>query len=141
MEKKAQKINQNAALVIHPNHSIDDKRNIFLNLLAAIAIYSCFFPIAFLDFSMILYQSIYFRIVRIPLLPRKEYVVIERWRLPKLTIWQRFNCIYCDYANGVMAWAKDIIGWTEIHSCAIKNSTTLVGQQHVQGYYERELFK
>jgi hypothetical protein len=40
--------------------------------------------------------------------PRKKYIIIDRWRLPKLKWFHRYSCLYCEYANGLAAWAYDM---------------------------------
>jgi hypothetical protein len=72
------------------------------NIAAAISCYMCIFPLLLVDFFLWQFQNIYFRTYDIPLIDRKKYVVIDRYNLKKLTLWQKINCLYCEYANGVV---------------------------------------
>jgi hypothetical protein len=53
---------------------------------------------------------------------RSEYVVLDRGDLPYLNVVQKFNCFYCGYANGVVAYAREIAARTEQYWCPIKHS-------------------
>jgi hypothetical protein len=108
---------------------------------AGLAIYGMIFPMVILDISTQIYQFVFFGLQGIPKVKRSDYIVVERWNLPNLGLWKRLNCAYCDYANGLAAWVKQVVAQTEIHSCAIKNSTTLLGQDHTDQYWDREKFK
>jgi uncharacterized Fe-S cluster-containing radical SAM superfamily enzyme len=100
------------------------KPNLLLQCIATVAIYSIAVPIALLDLWLLCYTTVYFTIEHIPSVPRKKYVMIDRGRLVKLSIAQRVNCLYCDYANGVFAWARAVAHQTEVYSCAIKHQHT-----------------
>lgn len=111
-----------------------------LKLLAYTAIYSMIFVIVFIDISVWLYQEIYFRINRIPKLKRGKFVSFERGRLVGLTMLQKINCTYCQYANGVILWAKGVANQTEIYSCAIKYKHDLPGLEYQAKFYEQSEF-
>lgn len=102
---------------------------------SSLAIYSVIIPLALCDIWMQAYQAVHFRIWSIPPVPRSKYVVFDRGRLAGLNLRQRFNCWYCDYANGVLAWMKEVGTVTETYSCAIKHSTPTPAQQN-DGFYE-----
>ncbi len=93
------------------------------NLIAAPFIYAVFFPILALDLFVIIYQAICFRLWNIPRVMRSEYVIIDRHRLPYLNAIQKLNCIYCGYANGVIAFVSEIASRTEQYWCPIKHAT------------------
>lgn len=137
--KKA--LSTSPAHIVQKDKELKVGRNPLVNILAGLSIYSMIFPILFLDISLSIYQQVYFSLLSIPKLKRDKYVIVERWKLPKLNLWQRINCIYCDYANGVVSWGRDVIAQSEIYSCAIKNSTSLMGQEHIEKYYDPELFR
>ncbi|GAB4538317.1 MAG: hypothetical protein Tsb0010_17150 [Parvularculaceae bacterium] len=92
------------------------------NLIAAPFIYSVFFPILALDIFVIVYQAICFRLWNIPRVNRSEYVIIDRHRLPYLNAIQKLNCVYCGYANGVIAFVAEVASRTEQYWCPIKHS-------------------
>jgi len=89
-------------------------------------IYLMFIPIAVLDLTASLFQSICFRLWGLPQVKRSTYVVMDRHRLSYLTWFQKINCIYCGYANGVLAYAKLIAGETERYWCPVKHETDIM---------------
>ena len=70
-----------------------------------------------------LYQAVCFRVYRIPRVRRRDYVVIDRTKLAYLTLFQKFNCLYCEYANGVIAYVTEITARTEWYWCPIKHAS------------------
>jgi len=90
-------------------------------------IYAVVIPIAFLDLSMTIYQSICFTFMGIARVPRRRYVVIDRHRLPYLNAIEKLNCMYCGYANGVLAYAVEIGSRTEQYWCPIRHATQIAG--------------
>lgn len=92
------------------------------NLIAAPFIYSVFFPILALDIFVIVYQAVCFRLWNIPRVNRSEYVIIDRHRLPYLNAIQKLNCVYCGYANGVIAFVAEVASRTEQYWCPIKHA-------------------
>lgn len=92
------------------------------NLVAAPVIYAMVVPIALLDASVTLYQAVCFRLWKIPQVARRDYVVVDRHRLPYFTS-QKLNCAYCGYANGVMSYAGEIAARTEQYWCPINHAT------------------
>jgi Na+-translocating ferredoxin:NAD+ oxidoreductase RNF subunit RnfB len=70
-----------------------------------------------------IYHSVTFRLYGIKLVNRKKYIKIDRYKLSKLTLLQKFNCVYCGYANGLLAYATAIGVGTEKYWCGIKHGT------------------
>ncbi|HKY19873.1 MAG TPA: hypothetical protein VJM31_01525 [Vicinamibacterales bacterium] len=93
-----------------------------LNVLAAPIIYSMIVPIALLDIWMSLYQWICFPLFGIPRVHRRDYIVVDRHKLTYLNGIEKLNCIYCGYANGVFAYAREVTGRTETYWCPIKHA-------------------
>ncbi|MCY0093152.1 hypothetical protein [Hoeflea ulvae] len=91
-------------------------------LLTAPVIYAVAIPLALLDLSVTIYQQICFRVYGIDLVRRADYVVIDRHMLAYLNFIEKFNCIYCGYGNGVIAYAREIAGRTEAYWCPIKHA-------------------
>ena len=60
--------------------------NPLLAILAALSSYPCIVPLFILDVFLWQFQNIYFRIMEIPTLERKKFVVLDRYKLPKLTL-------------------------------------------------------
>jgi len=90
-------------------------------LVSAPFIYAMIMPVAFLDMTISLYQAICFRLWKLPRVRRSKYVVIDRHHLSYLTGLQKLNCIYCGYANGVLAFARMVAGETERYWCPVKH--------------------
>lgn len=93
------------------------------NLLAAPVLYFAIVPFALLDLFLAIYQWVCFSIWRIARVPRKQYFVFDRGRLPYLNALERLNCAYCTYVNGLCAYATEIVARTEQHWCPIKHAT------------------
>ena len=53
---------------------------------------------------------------------RRSYMVIDRHRLGYLNAIERANCLYCSYANGVIAYVRDVASRTEQFWCPIKHA-------------------
>lgn len=98
-----------------------------LNILSAPVIYSMIVPLALLDISMTLYQHICFRLYSIPRVNRTDYVIMDRHRLAYLNAFEKLNCAYCSYGNGVIAYAREIAARTEQYWCPIKNARRVKG--------------
>ncbi len=97
-------------------------------------IYSLVIPFALLDLWMSLYQAVCFRVYGIPLVRRAQYVVIDRQHLAYLNGIEILNCVYCGYANGVIAYVREIASRTEQYWCPIKHALR-VKDPH-QRYFE-----
>jgi hypothetical protein len=104
-----------------------------LHVLAAPIIYSLIVPIALLDVWMSLYQWICFPLFGICRVQHRDYIVVDRHKLTYLNGIEKLNCIYCGYANGVFAYAREITGRTETYWCPIKHGTRT---RDAHPYYE-----
>ena len=93
-----------------------------LNLLAAPVVYSMIVPIVLLDAWVTLYQWLCFPLYGIRKVARRDYIVVDRHKLAYLNGIEKLNCVYCGYANGVFAYAREITGSTEAYWCPIKHS-------------------
>ncbi len=106
----------------------------FRNLISAPFIYGMFFPAIFLDVSLEIYHHICFRLYKIPLVKRSDYIVFDRVHLAYLNSFEKINCVYCSYFNGLIAYASEIAGRTERYWCPIKHAKRL--KQHHSQYSE-----
>ena len=95
--------------------------NVF-SILTAPFIWSCLIPILLMDAVMSLYQFVCFPIYGIPKVRRSEYVVLDRFKLGYLNRFEKLNCLYCEYANGAIAYVQEIAGRTEQYWCPIKHA-------------------
>lgn len=93
-----------------------------IHWLTAPVIYSVIFPLLILDLAMIIYQQICFRAWGVPLVKRRDYIVIDRQYLAYLNALEKLNCMYCGYGNGLIAWTREIIARTEQYWCPIKHA-------------------
>jgi hypothetical protein len=128
------------ALVVQKDKKIR-LRALPVELIGAAMIYSMIVPLVFLDAWTTVYQWAYFGLKGIPKVNRHEYIILDRLNLRKLSWLQRVNCAYCDYANGLMAWAEAVTNTTEIYSCAIKHSSPRFSRPHEKGFYPFEKYR
>jgi len=90
--------------------------------LSAPVIYGMVVPLAILDLSITLFQHLCFRVYGIPRVCRGDYPVIDRHHLAYLNAIEKLNCVYCGYANGLIAYAREITARTEQFWCPIKHA-------------------
>ena len=108
-----------------------------LSWIVAPVIYAGFLPMALLDGFLYLYQVICFRVYRIQRVRRSDYVILDRGDLPYLNVLERFNCFYCGYANGLMAYATEIAARTEQYFCPIKHARRIIAaHDHYPLFFE-----
>ena len=98
-----------------------------LMVLTAPVIYGMIVPLAFLDLAVTLYQHICFPVYHMPRVRRGTYVFIDRHQLGYLNGLQKLNCVYCGYANGVIAYAREVAARTEQYWCPIEHSRAPAG--------------
>ena len=98
----------------------------FLAILTAPFIYAVIIPFVLLDLFVSVYQLVCFPVYGIPKARRRDYIAIDRNKLRYLNAIEGFNCMYCSYGNGVLAYAVEIAGRTEQHWCPIKHSRRLL---------------
>lgn len=90
-------------------------------------IYGMVIPLVILDLTITLYQHICFRLYNITRVKRSKYIVMDRHQLAYLNNVEKFNCLYCGYGNGVVAYAREVIARTEQYWCPIKHARRVVG--------------
>ena len=96
-----------------------------LPLLTAPVIYSLFVPLAVLDVWMTFYQVVCFPVYGIPKVRRRDYFVIDHQRLAYLNTIEKVHCMYCGYANGLIAYVREIAARTEQYWCPIKHAVPI----------------
>jgi len=96
------------------------------SLLVAPVIYAGFVPFLVLDLFLLIYQSACFRVYGIPKVARSDYLVFDRGDLPYLNTIEKFNCLYCSYANGLAGYVREIAARTEQYFCPIKHARRIV---------------
>ena len=108
-----------------------------LNILTAPIIYSGFFPFIFLDVFLFVYQSVCFSVYGISKVKRSEYLVFDREDLPYLNFIEKFNCFYCSYGNGLLAYGREIAARTEQYWCPIKHARRIkAAHEHYPRFFE-----
>ncbi|AJY70221.1 hypothetical protein RW64_11795 [Geobacter sulfurreducens] len=108
-----------------------------LNVLTAPVIYSGFIPFMILDLFLWLYQSICFPVYGIPKAKRSDYLIFDREDLPYLNVIEKFNCFYCSYGNGLMAYGREIAARTEQYWCPIKHARRIkAAHEHYPRFFE-----
>lgn len=98
------------------------KRSDLATVITAPLIYSLIIPVLLIDAWASLYQAVCFRAYRIPPVRRSSYIVLDRSRLGYLNAVEALNCLYCEYANGVIAYVREISSRTEQYWCPIKHA-------------------
>jgi hypothetical protein len=98
-----------------------------LTVLTAPVIYSLIIPFAVMDLWVSIYQAICFRVYRIPQVKRSRYMVFDRAALHYLNAIEKLNCAYCSYANGVVAYVREVGSRTEQYWCPIKHAQRVYG--------------
>lgn len=95
-------------------------------LLTAPIIYSMIVPLALLDLFATIYQATCFPIYRIAKVKRSNYIVIDHQHLAYLNAIEKLHCIYCSYANGLLAYIREIAARTEQFFCPIKHARNIL---------------
>ena len=93
-----------------------------LYILTSPFIYGVIIPLILLDLAVFIYQQICFRVYNIPIVPRSDYIVIDRQHLAYLNAIEKFNCMYCGYGNGLIAYIREVFARTEQFWCPIKHA-------------------
>ena len=96
-----------------------------LVLLSVPLIYACAIPFLLLDLSVTIYQAVCFPIFGVPKVRRKDYLIFDRGRLAYLNAIEKAGCVYCSYANGLLAYIAEIAARTEQRFCPIKHAHPL----------------
>jgi len=98
-----------------------------LVIITAPVIYAMIVPIVLLDLFVTLYQAICFPVYGIAKVRRCDYLIFDRHHLAYLNALEKLNCAYCSYANGLIAYVREIVGRTEQHWCPIKHARRVIG--------------
>ena len=83
-----------------------------LVVLTAPVIYAGIVPFLLLDVFVSLYQAVCFPIYGIAKINRSDYLVFDRHHLAYLNALEKLNCAYCSYANGLIAYVREIAART-----------------------------
>lgn len=97
------------------------KSRFFRHSISAPFIYSMIIPLILLDIWIEAYHRVAFATYGINYVKRKKYIKIDRHKLQYLTFFEKLNCMYCGYANGLLQYSATIAGETEKYWCGIKH--------------------
>lgn len=92
------------------------------HILSAPIIWSILPAALLMDIAVSFYQATCFPIYGIPKVRRGDYIVFDRQFLNYLNLIEKFNCAYCSYFNGLIAYVQEIAGRTEQFWCPIKHA-------------------
>ncbi len=108
-------------------------------------IYSMIIPAIFLDIMLFIFQQTAFRLYRIPLVKRNDYIFDDRKQLDYLNFIQKINCMYCSYFNWLMSYAVEVAWRTERYWCPIKHAKKMSWwhdwEKYFADYWDAEWFK
>lgn len=85
-------------------------------------IYGMIVPLVIFDLCVTFYQLTCFPIYRIAKVKRANYIAIDHQHLAYLNSLEKFHCMYCSYANGLIGYAHEITARTEQYFCPIKHA-------------------
>ncbi len=90
-------------------------------IVASPMLYAMIIPLVILDIFLELYHRTVFPLLGILPVRRREYILIDRYRMSFLPLMLKVGCAYCGYANGLLHYAVRIAGETERHFCPSKH--------------------
>ena len=97
-----------------------------LLLITAPVIYAPLLAFVLLDAMVTVYQTVCFPIYGIARVRRRDYLIFDRFPLAYLNLIERINCLYCSYANGLIAYVREIASRTEQYWCPIKHARRVI---------------
>ncbi|MDH5570304.1 MAG: hypothetical protein OEY89_00985 [Gammaproteobacteria bacterium] len=97
----------------------------FLQLLVSPVVYSLIIPLVLFDIFIWVYQVVCFTVYGIPKVKRRDYIALDRHKLKYLNVIERFNCLFCSYGNGFIAYAQEVASRSEQYWCPIKHARQL----------------
>jgi hypothetical protein len=98
-----------------------------LIMLTSPLIYAGIVPFLLLDLFVSVFQAVCFPIYGIAKVKRSDYLVFDRHHLAYLNALEKLNCAYCSYANGIVAFAREVSARTEQYWCPIKHARRVIG--------------
>lgn len=96
------------------------------DLLTAPIIYGMLVPLLLFDACVTFYQLTCFPVYGIQKVKRADYIVYDQQFLAYLNIFEKAHCLYCSYANGMIAYAREITARTEQYFCPIKHARKIL---------------
>ncbi|MCX6745607.1 MAG: hypothetical protein NTX00_01150 [Candidatus Parcubacteria bacterium] len=111
---------------------------VFRHLLSMPVVYFMIFPLVIFDLCLEMYHQICFRLYKIPIIMRSQYIKIDRHKLQYLIWYEKIYCAYCGYANGLAHYFTVIAAETEKYWCGIKHAKdpNFIPPEHHQDFLE-----
>lgn len=92
-----------------------------VNILTSPVLYVLAVPLVLLDLAVTVYQTVCFPGYGIAKVSRSKYIIHDRHHLGYLNSIEKLNCFYCAYANGLIAYVREVAARTEQYFCPIKH--------------------
>ena len=108
------------------------KGHILKHFLVLPIVSSLIIPLVICDIWGEVYHRICFPLCKIPYVKRSNYIKIDRYKLKYLSFFQKIYCVYCGYANGLIAYLREMAAQTEHYWCGIKHkqNPNFIPQEH-----------
>lgn len=97
------------------------KNRFFKHLIATPFIYAVFLPLLLLDVFTEIYHRVCYPLYGFRYVKRSDYIRIDRHKLRYLNVFEKINCVYCGYANGLAQYFVRIASDTEKYWCGIRH--------------------
>jgi hypothetical protein len=88
-------------------------------------VYMLIVPFLVIDFMAWIYQLVCFPVWGMERVRRDDYIRLDRHHLGYLNGIEKLNCLYCGYANGLIAYLQEVAGRTEQYWCPIKHAVRM----------------
>ena len=98
------------------------KNSPFSVIIVTPVIYGFIVPLAILDIGVTIVQLICFSAWGMERTRRSDFIIVDRHRLAYLNGIEKLNCVFCGYANGVIAYARETASRCEQFWCPIKHA-------------------
>ncbi len=109
----------------------------FKHLLSVPIIWACLIPTLLFDLFISLYHATCFPLYGIQKVKREDYIVFDRHYLEYLNFFEKLNCAYCSYFNGLVAYVQEIAARTERYWCPIKHARRVATiHNHYQNFFD-----
>jgi len=92
-----------------------------LHVLSIPFIWLPFIPVILAHLAVSIYMNVAFRMYGLKPVRFFDFFVMDRQKLPYLSIIEKINCAYCSYANAVFMYMTEIGQRTEYYWCGIKH--------------------
>lgn len=106
----------------------------FREYLFSPVVYLFAIPLVLFHISIEIYHRLAFWGYKIPYVSMREFFIFDRHNIRHLSKIEKVNCVYCSYANGLMAYSKEIAARSERYWCPFKHKDKNPSQPH--SHYE-----